>query len=273
MTTTLKSILAVAGIIALGFALPRGAPATVLDLTTADAFGTINDAWFFQVDEAPAGSGVIDSFVRIEDATPDGEFVDGVNTSARPLFNDEKNGGSPFTRDLLLSEVGFATYNDTLYREFFLDFNEATAVGAEEYLLSLDRIKIYLTDTAFTDGDDTTFDDTDPADNGPFSAADLIYDLDAGEDSWIQLNFLLDSGSGEANMRMLIPDELFVGGTYVYLYSGFGEQGGAWGNTDGFEEWYVGKGEAPPIPEPATVLLLGSGLIGLVIYGKRRRNQ
>jgi hypothetical protein len=255
---------------ALGFALPRGAPATTLDLTTADAFGTINDAWFFQVDEAPAGSGVIDSFVRIEDATPDGEFVDGVNTSARPLYNDELNGGSPFTTDLLLSEVGFATYNDILYREFFLDFNEAGSEGEE--LLSLDRIKIYLTDTAFTDGDDTTFDDGDPGDNGPFLASDLIYDLDFGGDSWIQLNYALDSGSGEANMRMLIPDSLFTDGTYVYLYSAFGEQGGIWTNSDGFEEWYVGKGEAPPIPEPATVLLLGSGLIGLVIYGRRRKD-
>jgi len=259
------------GVLAGVVGAPQGASATTVDLTTAGATGEINGALFFQIDEAPGGSGVIDSFVRIQDATHKGDFVDGVNTSARPLCNDEKNGGGvgSFTHDLLLSDVGIVSYGGLFYREFFLDFNEAAGPG-DENLLSMDRVKIYLTDTVYlTNGMNSEFDDSDPSDNGPFSAAQLIYDLDALEDSWVKLDFDLDSGSGEVNMRMLVPNELFVGGDYLYLYSAFGEQGGSWANSDGFEEWYAGKG-APPVPEPATFLLLGSGLIGLIFFRRRQ---
>jgi hypothetical protein len=55
-------------------------------------------------------------------------------------------------------------------------------------------------------------------------------------------------------------------GQYLYLYSGFGENNASDG---GFEEWgtgeanVVGGGGGGSVPEPASLMLLSSGLFGL----------
>ncbi|MFZ3208417.1 MAG: PEP-CTERM sorting domain-containing protein [Geobacteraceae bacterium] len=43
-----------------------------------------------------------------------------------------------------------------------------------------------------------------------------------------------------------------------------------------YEFWYgfnVGAPESAPVPEPGTMMLLGLGMAGLAIYGKRRKNN
>ena len=68
-------------------------------------------------------------------------------------------------------------------------------------------------------------------------------------------------------MFAYIPASLFSG-EYVLLYSAFGLN---FANNDGFEEWALReRGEGiPPIPEPASMLLFGSGLVAWA--GLRRR--
>jgi hypothetical protein len=126
-----------------------------------------------------------------------------------------------------------------LYYEFKLDINEAS----NQSELSLDVLKIHLADA----GDLTEY-ETNPA-FGP-----ALYDLDAGEDSTILLDYSLASGSGSGDMTLCIPvAALGVNGSkYVYLYSEFGAYSES---SDGFEEWGV------IVPEPATMLILGLGSV------------
>jgi hypothetical protein len=112
-----------------------------------------------------------------------------------------------------------------------------------------------------------------------------VYDMDAGGDANVKLNYSLNSGSGSGDMLLYVPDALFSGnaGPYVYLYSLFGQpipgDGSDVSNASeaGFEEWAAGKKgpngtivpvTPPPVPEPGSVALL---LIGSAALLRRRR--
>jgi uncharacterized repeat protein (TIGR01451 family) len=210
-------------------------PASSADanLTDSGSFGSVGNALFLTSQVQPAGTGVFDTFVQIQANGTE----QGYNTGARPQQFDEKSSAN-HNRSLLLSNIpvvfgdGSGGTNDgTAYREFLLDANEAN--GGGKNLLSLDRLQIFQelsgNLTGFTPGTG-------------FSAAgqNLVYDLDAGGDHWIALNAGLSSGSGQSDMRLLIPDVLFDHSKpYVVVYSGFGYQGNGWTTDGGFEEWGV----------------------------------
>jgi hypothetical protein len=65
--------------------------------------------------------------------------------------------------------------------------------------------------------------------------------MDAGGDNWVLLDYRLNSGSGSGDMLMYVPDALFAGAAYVYLYSRFGEH---FAGDAGFQEWAAGEGSA-----------------------------
>jgi hypothetical protein len=216
----------------------------------------INDAWFYNVHAAATGTGVIDSFVRIN-----GKAVEqGYNTDGRPVQFDE-NTSPQFTRSLSLSDVPivYLDGDPTPYREFLLDINQKNSSP----LLALDDIEIFQTDA----GDYTNYGDP--------SFGKLVYDLDAGpEDNWILLDYSLNTGSGSGDMFAYIPDSLFTWDLkYVTLYSHFGAGTTSEfpdnSNNDGFEEWAVRKAGTPPVvPVPGALLL---GLLGLSAAGIRLR--
>ena len=254
----------VAGVIA--FVLP--VQATTLDLTTLGSSGTINGATFSSPGKIVSGTGFIDSFVRIQrTGTEHGYNVD-VTTQANFEY-DEKYG--IFTHSLQLSTMQENIYDDgkDTYYEFVLDINEIASDQNIKNLLTMHELEIYLHDTG------------DVLSHGDYGASDVkdwgtpIYDLDGVEESVVELNYSLFPGSGNLDMIALIPTILF--GTdhtkYVYLYSAFGSPNSS---DDGFEEWARHKGEGTftgggdPIPEPATMLLLGGGLIGIAVSGKKR---
>jgi hypothetical protein len=213
----------------------------------------INDAWFYNVHAAATGTGVIDSFVRING----GAVEQGYNTDGRPVQFDE-NTSPQFTRSLLLSDVPiiYLPGDPTPYREFLLDINQT----GRNPLLALDDIEIFQTDA----GDHTNFGDP--------SFGKMVYDLDAHpEDNWILLDYSLNTGSGSGDMFAYIPDSLFTWDLdYVTLYSHFGASGaGAYPNNDGFEEWAVRTAGTPPVvPVPGAILL---GIVGLSAAGLRLR--
>jgi len=222
--------------------------ATIVDLTTSGSSGIINSGLFLQMNpDNAAGSGLFDSFLRIQKTG----IESGYNTDGKLEFNT-KSG--PFTHSLLLSAVPVVTVGGIDYREFYLDINQNSQV-----MLSLDELKFYLAAT----GNLTNY---------PTGFGAAIYDLDAGGDNWVKMNYSLNPGSGRADIVALVPSNLFGSDNnkYVYLYSKMGVN---LSSNDGFEEWAVGEG-GPIIPgptttpEPATICMLGFG--GLALLRKRR---
>ncbi|MBI3823797.1 MAG: hypothetical protein HY289_14095 [Planctomycetes bacterium] len=196
--------------------VPSGAP--TVNLTAANTIGMVNGAIFRQADPQPTGTGVIDSFVRIQTANGKATVEQGFNTDARPLQFDEKNSPQ-FTRSLRLGSVPTVTIGNVAYREFLLDVNEKASAP----LVSLDQLRIHLGST----GDLTSL------------PGAPIYDFDAGSDHWVELNARLTHGSGSGDMFLYVPSRAFGNdpSKYVYLYSRFGDNVAA---GSGFEEWAVG---------------------------------
>jgi uncharacterized repeat protein (TIGR01451 family) len=209
---------------------PPGTPD--IDLTFDDTFGTLNGAVFATGQNQPAGTGVFNSFVQIQRTGTE----QGYNTDASAQY-DEKSAHN-HNHSILLADVPLVvgdgsngTQEGVVYREFLLDLNEANG-GTNPYI-SLDALQIWQEEagnlTHFTPG-------------SGFAGAHtnyLAYNLDAGGNHWIALNDGLAHGSGQSDVRVLIPDSVFIKDTahrYVTLYSKFGEQNG-WGSGGGFEDW------------------------------------
>jgi hypothetical protein len=198
-----------------------------LDLSTAGALGQINGGIFQQAAPQPAGSGVIDAFVRVQAHGSQQAVEQGVNTDARPLQFDE-NSSPTFTRSLHLSEVPTVDIGGIVYREFVLDINQKSSSP----LLSLDQLRFYVGATGNLTGYDPT--------TNQLGGLKPVYDLNgSGAGNWILLNAKLNPGIGKGNMIAYIPDSDFQGqgqgaDPFVYLYSEFGVNQSCNG---GFEQW------------------------------------
>ncbi|MBP8302615.1 MAG: hypothetical protein KBE04_00650 [Phycisphaerae bacterium] len=208
-----------------------------LDLTTVGSSGFVGSAYFEWADASSTGTGVVDAFVRID---TNNQVIRGYNTDGVVEFDTKDD---THTHSLLLSAVPVVEKSGVWYREFLLDINQS---GGNKSKLSVDTIEIYLASA----GNLTGY----PA------LGTKIFGLDpAGADAWILLDASLNSGGGSGDMFAYIPNTLFTGGDYVYLYSQFGaSEGSAYPNNDGYEEWAVRTGEVPPppaVPAPGALLL------------------
>jgi hypothetical protein len=221
---------------------------TIVDLTAAGSTGTANGAMFRQGQVQPTGSGVIDSFVRIDGHHKDG-IEQGYNTDYRPLQFDEKKDAT-FTHSLDLSDVPLVTIDGMEYREFMLDLNDP--LGGNKDTLFLDQLQIFL-------GDSGSLHDF-PSYDGH---ANMVYNLDGAGDTSIKLSAATNKGgSGKGDMFADIPADVFDHTSFsnVYLYSQFSSAGG------GFEEWAVHKQVNAPTVDPVVPLppAAWSGLAGII---------
>lgn len=248
-------------VLCVGFLLSGPASAAIIDLTLGgSSWGTVNGA-LFEFGKQRGGTGNLRPFLRVQANGSE----QGYNTSNNRVPFDEKTG--PWTRDLRLGEVPLIVKNGIPYLELLLDINENKG-GGHEYL-SLDALRLYTSPVPSQNTTDLN------------QLGTLRYDLDAGGDSVILLNYALAAGSGFTDMTAYIPLDAVAGvnpAQYLYVYCQFGlrpvEGAGSslrdWSSSDGFEEWAT---EVFPdtvfVPEPVTFGFLALG--GLVMLRRPRR--
>jgi hypothetical protein len=269
--TNYKKTLVAAAIV---FALPA-AHATSIDMTALNSTGTVNGAIFSNPDNVDVvGSGVFEPFVRVQG----NGMSQGFNTDGSVTL-DTKAG--TWTHSIQLGTIGGDIIGGVSYRTFALDINQAKS----KELLSLDALQIYLGNTPSPTGFDPNWASPGDGFDAPGTDAKLVYDLDAGANNEVLMNYALFNGSGLGiDMVVYIPDTLFGGASatdYLYLYSQWGGKGGDYVDNDGFQEWRAKPGEfSPPpeppeppephVPEPGILSLLGLGLLGLAAKARRK---
>jgi len=234
------------------FLIANTARASVVDLTTGPtASGQIGNALFFASDQQPAGTGFIDSFLRVKGSPTE----QGYNTDGGFPFDDM----SPhdFQHSALLSSLAEFNLSGTEYFKFMLDANQT---GASNHTFTMTQLQSYTTnDPAQTT---TTFNP-----DGTLPLGHLAYNMNPGGGTTNSV-ITTATGSGKFDAFVYVPvNDFTISDKYVILYfAGLG--------NGGFEEWTAAT-KVAPIPEMSSIFPI-IGLLAAVFsteFVRRRRSQ
>ena len=230
----------------------NSARASVVDLTTGPtASGQIGDALFFATDQQPAGTGFIDSFLRVQGSPTE----QGYNTDGGFPFDDMSPHN--FQHSVLLSSLTEFNLSGTEYFKFMLD---ASQTGASNHTFTMTQLQFYTTnDPAQTT---TTFNP-----DGTLPLGHLAYNMNPGGGTTNSV-ITTANGSGKFDAFVYVPvSDFTLADKYVILY--FAGQG-----NGGFEEWTAATNVAP-IPEMSTIFPI-IGVLAAVFstqFVRRRQSQ
>ena len=279
----MKFFACLAAAVTLAAATPASADIIVSLTTPSPTFTDSTGAQFSLTAYQPTGSGVFLPFMRISRPSESQGYNSSLNNSPNATMDLINLPGNSTSQILFGNAV---TPDGRIL--LTLDYNEQGAPGRS--LITLAELTLVVS----SDPDKTG--PIGPGPGGlwsiqsiPMSAGDqVIYQMstatDAGGNAF---TILMDAdnnpasgngGSGAADLNVAINlsgvanlAELIAGDKYLYVYSRFS------GTGAGFEEWNIfdavnnpNGGGGQPIPEPASLGLLGIGAVALL--ARRRRN-